>query len=218
MRVLILGATGRTGIHVLHEALKEGFEINCLTRNRNSIDITDDKLRVFEGCPSNMKNLDMAISDCDAIISVLNISRTSDFPWAKLRTPSTFLSDVIENVIAVSNQRSIIRVIVCSAWGVSETIHDIPFWFRSLIRQSNIGVAYANHEVQEVLLMKTKLDWTIVRPSGLTNSKKKENIKESYSNNPKPSLSISRLSVAKYMVSALSNPKLIHKAVTISAS
>jgi putative NADH-flavin reductase len=217
MRVLILGASGRTGIHVLHEALKEGFEINCLTRNHNTIDITDDKLRVFEGCPSKINNLDMAINDCDAIISVLNISRTSDFPWAKLRTPSTFLSDVIENVIAVSNQRSIKRIIVCSAWGVSETIYDIRFWFRWLISQSNIGLAYANHEVQENLLMKTKLDYTIVRPSGLTNSKKKENIKESYSNNPKPSLTISRLLVAKYMVQALSNPKLIHKTITISA-
>ena len=86
-------------------------------------------------------------------------------------------------------------------------------WF---INNSNIGVAYKDDERQEKILSASKLDWTIVRPVGLSNSKKKEDIKETFSNKPKPSILISRQSVAEYLVSSLGKEDLIGKKVVIS--
>ena len=164
------------------------------------------------------KQLYKAAKGCDAIISVLNISRTSDFPWARLRTPRTFLSEVMQNSIEVSYQQGIQRVIVCSAWGVSETAFDIPFWFRWLINYSNIGKAYKDHERQEKLIMTTDLDWTIVRPVGLTNTLKQQNIQVSFKNEPTPKMTIGRRSVAEFMVRAVKDASLIRKLPVISAS
>ena len=217
MKLLILGATGRTGKMILTEALKQGYEINCLVRQPAKIKKKHKRLEIYNGSPEKISELETAIKGCNAIVSALNISRKTDFPWSKLRTPKTFLSDVMKNIISLEQKTKIDRIVVCSAWGVAETEKEIPSWFKWVIKNSNIGVAYADHERQENLLKSSNLNWTIVRPSGLINSKKNQNVIESYDNEPKPKITISRKSVAEFMVSALSNEKLIGQTPVISA-
>ncbi len=215
MKILLLGATGRTGELVLKKALEAGFKVNCLARKTERI-TKRENLRIFEGDPSNKYHLSNALSDCNYIISVLNISRKSDFPWSKLKTPEHYLSDVMQTILQVTKDKAIKHLTICSAWGVAETKKDLPKWFKWLIDKSNIGVAYKDHERQESLLEKANLSWTIVRPVGLTNTKKKENITESYQNYPKPGLLISRLSVAEYLLASLLNKNLKNKKVVVS--
>jgi hypothetical protein len=122
----------------------------------------------------------------------------------------------MNNVISLSKKNNIERLIVCSAWGVAETEQEIPFWFRWFIKNSNIGVAYEDHERQERIIKSSDLKWTIIRPTGLTNFKKDKKIIESYNNIPKPKLTVSRKNVAKFMVNALSNDDLIGRLPVIS--
>ncbi len=217
MNILLLGATGRTGKLVLQLALEAGHEVNCLVRRPEKVKNRHDSLKVFQGNTQDKHDIIKAIQGCDAIISVLNISRTSDFPWAPLRTPKDFLSKTMNQLISVAHEQGLTRIVVCSAWGVAETKADLPGWFRWFIDNSNIGVAYRDHERQEVLLEASSLDWTIVRPVGLTNSKKPEQVIESQNNQPKPKLLISRLSVAKYMVDSLSKEENLKKKLVISS-
>lgn len=171
MKILLLGATGRTGKLVLKAAKENDYQINCLVRNKGKVEESNG-VQVFTGNPNNADDLEKAIQGCEAIISALNISRTSDFPWANLRTPPQYLSEVMSKTLKLAEKHNINRLVVCSAWGVAETKDDLPGWFRWFIDNSNIGVAYKDHEHQEKLIRESDLDWTIVRPSGLTNSKK----------------------------------------------
>ncbi|TRX56209.1 hypothetical protein FNH22_16350 [Fulvivirga sp. M361] len=184
MMILLLGGTGRTGKLVLEEAVKRGYLVNCLVRDPTRLERDHASINFFKGSPNQMSDLKQSMYGCEAIISVLNISRTPDFPWARLRTPVTFLSDVMHNVIELAEQEGIKRIIVCSAWGVAETKRDVPAWFNWFINNSNIGFAYKDHEKQEELLKKSNLRWTIVRPTGLTNSKKEQKVIESYYGRP----------------------------------
>mgnify|MGYP003636899402 CR=1 FL=1 len=217
MKILILGATGRTGKWILAEALEQGYKVNCLVRKPEEINQNHSALKIYKGSPESISELESALKGCDAIISALNISRKSDFPWSKLRTPKTFLSDVMKNIITLSTKIKIDRIVVCSAWGVADTEKEIPLWFNWFIKNSNIGVAYKDHERQENLLKSSTLNWTIVRPSGLVDLSKSQTIIESYNNEPKPKITISRKSVAEFMVQTLSDEKLIGKAPVISA-
>lgn len=209
MKILILGATGRTGKLILAEALHQGFEINCLVREPDNIKKKHNNLKLYQGSPERISELAKAMQGCKGVISALNISRKTDFPWSKLRTPPKFLSEVMKHVISLSKKNQIERLVVCSAWGVAETEEEIPFWFRWIIKNSNIGVAYKDHERQEKIIKSSDLKWTIVRPTGLTNFKKEKKIIESYNNKPKPKLTVSRKNVAKFMVNALSKDELI---------
>ena len=216
MKILLLGATGRTGKLILKELLGQRYQINCLVREPEKINETNKNLTVLKGSPQNFSDLRKAFKGCDAIISALNISRKSDFPWSKLKTPPNFLSEVTRNIISLTKAKEVRRIIVCSAWGVAETKTQIPFWFRLLIHYSNIGIAYRDHENQENELKKSSLNWTIVRPSVLTNFKRKRKVIESYQNSPKPKLTISRENVAKFMVDALTRNELIRQIPTLS--
>jgi uncharacterized protein YbjT (DUF2867 family) len=205
MKILILGATGRTGKLLVEEAVKQGFDINVLVRDENKLTVESAAIMVFEGTPANPTVLLKAMHGCDAILSALNISRTSDFPWAALRTPKDFLSAGMKNIIDVAEQLKVKRIIITTAWGVSETKDEIPWWFAWLISHSKIGYAYRDHEQQEALLKNSSLNYTIVRPAGLTNSLKSKDVIVSFDNYPKPSLTISRKNVALFMLNALKN-------------
>jgi uncharacterized protein YbjT (DUF2867 family) len=138
MRILILGATGRTGKHLVSEALKNGHIVHVLVRDKSKIHHNAEQLTIFEGLPTDRTALKNAMTGCEAILTALNISRTSDFPWARLRTPKTFLSDTMKAVVKVAEEEKIKRIVVCSAWGANETKKDIPWWFRWFIDHSNI--------------------------------------------------------------------------------
>lgn len=215
MKILLLGSTGRTGKLVLAALVKKDIEVNCLVRNSERLK-PQKGLTIFEGDASDSHELIRAIDGCGYVISVLNISRKSDFPWSALRTPQNYLSEMMRRLIPIAEEKGIQQIIICSAWGVAETKKDLPKWFRWFIEHSNISYAYRDHERQEELLTASKLNWTIVRPTGLTNSQKEQHIKETFGTEPRPFATISRQSVASYMVDCLNNTALIGKKVVIS--
>jgi nucleoside-diphosphate-sugar epimerase len=203
MRILILGATGRTGKLVLEQSLQRRYTVNVLVRDKSKLLQHDEWLTAFEGSPEDKIALGTAMKGCEAIISALNISRVSDFPWSKLRSAKDFLSVTMKNIIELAPRHNIERIIFTSAWGVGETRKEIPGWFRWFIDHSNIRYPYEDHARQEVLLKSTSLHWTSVRAAGLTNSKKKKKIIVSFNNEPKPRLTISRGNVAGFMLDVL---------------
>ena len=216
MKVLLLGATGRTGELILEELLQRGYTVRALVRDENKMKVTSSALAVFESSTLDEQTLNAAMQGCEAIISALNISRNRDFPWSALRTPKDFLSETIKKVILAASQNQIKRVIIISAWGVSETRADIPWWFKWIIDYSNIRFAYQDHELQEQLLKETDLNWTAIRPAGLTNSSSVKPVKVSINNSPKPSLLIGRKSVANFTVNVLEQEMYIRQALVIS--
>jgi len=146
----------------------------------------------------------------------LGIVRASDAPWSKLITAKNFISESIKNVIAEADQQNVKRLITVSAWGVGETKKEIPFWLRWLINYTNLGPVYEEHEKEEKLLANSNLNWTAVRPVALNDSEKTKTLKVSFNNFPKPSLQISRQSVAKFIVNIAKSDKYDMKSPTIS--
>jgi uncharacterized protein YbjT (DUF2867 family) len=216
MRILILGSTGRTGRILLSEALNRGHKVTVLISHKGALKIKPELVEVYEGTPLNKFTLAEAMEGCDAVLSSLNISRVSDLPWSKLRTSKDFLSESMGHILEAARQVHLKRIIIATAWGVAETRKDIPFWFRWLIKNSNIRYPYYGHEKQEQLLKSSDMDWTIIRPVGLTDSSKARDIKVSLNNQPKPSLTISRRNVALFMLEALEKNLYIRQCPVIS--
>lgn len=216
MKILILGATGRTGKLLVEEAVTNGYDVNVLVRDEIKLTIRSATIKIFEGSPADKSALAKAMQGCEAILSTLNISRKSDFPWAALRTPKDFLSATMKNIIELADQLKIKRLITVSAWGVGETKKDLPLWFRWLIDYSKISYAYHDHELQEDLLKKSALSWTAIRPTGLTNTLNNKQVQVSFNNSPIPHLTVSRRNVARFMLNVLKNDLFINQSPTVS--
>ena len=216
MKILIIGATGRTGRLVVEETLKQGYDLNVLVRDKNKISFSSKSIKVYQGTPTRRADLAAAMQGCEVIISALGIARASDAPWSKLITAENFITESMKNVIAEADQQNLKRIITISAWGVGETKKEIPFWLRWLINYTNLRPVYAEHESEEKLLANSNLNWTAVRPVALNDSKKIKTLKVSFNNFPKPNLQISRQSVAKFIVDIVKSDKYEMKSPTIS--
>lgn len=216
MKILILGGTGRTGAFLVDEALKQGYTINILLRDKSKWQHNSTAITLFEGTPTDKAALQQAMQGCEAILSTLNISRTSDFPWAPLRTATDFLSASMKNIIELAGELQINRLIITTAWGVNKTKKDVPGWFRWVIDHSNVAYPYRDHELQETLLQQSALNFTVVRPVGLTNSLNNKLVQATINNQPKPHLTVSRQNVARFMMKVLQQDLYLRQFVTVS--
>ena len=217
MQILILGATGRTGKLLVQLSLEKGYNVRVLIRDMNKLQIAHPRLEIIEGAVTDRAMLKKAMAGVDAILSCLNISRTNDFPWSPLRTPKDFLSTVMKLVIDEAGKQQISRIIVVSAWGVGETKVDIPGWFRWFIDNSNIKYPYLDHAIQEQLLMQSSMEWTVVRPTGLTSFRKKKVTMVTIGKLPRPTITITRYAVAEFMLEVLEKGLYIREKPIISA-
>ena len=215
-RILLLGASGRTGKVLLKLALEKGYHVNVIVRDISNFPVQHKDLKIFAGNPMDQQILNEAMQGCQAIVSTLNISRQSDFPWSGLRTPENFLSETMRHVIELSPLHDISRIIVLSAWGVGDSRKYIPGWFRWLIDHSNIGAAYREHATQEQLLAASRLQYTAIRPAALVNAVRPIDILVSFNNSPKPGLTISRFNVAIFILDILAQNSYLRETPVIS--
>ena len=71
MKLLILGATGKTGRHLVTQALEKGHDVTILARDRSKVGIQHERLRIAEGDVTNDAALGEAMGKQDAVISAI---------------------------------------------------------------------------------------------------------------------------------------------------
>ena len=216
LRILLLGSTKGLGKEILNEALSLGFEINCLVRNAKKFPIEENNIRVFEGDATSSIDLENAVQDSKIIISTLNVMRKNLFPWSNITNDKNTISKSSKNIIEISKRKKVKHLISVSAWGVNESLDHIPIWFKLLIKNSNLKYPYIDHGKSEKLLVNSNLNWTILRPSALVNFLNNHQVKESISLKNKPSLIISRKSLAKFIINIVDKKNYYNKIVTVS--
>ncbi len=215
-RILLLGATGRTGRLALEYALAQGLEVTALMRRPAAITVQSDKLAVIEGSPLNADDVKRAMAGCDAVVSALNNNRTSDNPWAKRLSPSLFMTHSIRTCLAAMKEQGMRRIVVLSSVGVNDSFGDAVFFMRWLIRNTNLQYTFQDHDAQEAELRRSGMDWTAVRAALLNNGRKLKTLIVSSYNEPKPALMISRLHTAHYLIDCLNDQTTFRRAPTIS--
>ena len=210
MKILVLGATGRTGKLFAQFATAKNHQVTAIVRNKK--DAILPKVNYIEGLPTDEQLLTKALQGMDAVVVSLNINRTSDNPFARVVSPLTLISDSIKALIPAMEKNGVKRIITVSGSGVGDSWNDMSLIARLLIRYSNIWKAYEDHDRQEQIMRQSGLDWTIVRPVML-NDKDSDEYKAVIG---KPSGgSISRKGVAKFILDSLESEKYIKEIVTL---
>ena len=206
MNLLILGATGRTGALTVREAIKRGHHVTAVVRSKKKLAIPE--VVCHEGSVTDVALMGKAAESIDAAICCLNIARSSDFPWAKLISPETLISDAIKTLIQVMEEKKTPRIITMSAWGAGDSWKQMNRLFRLLIKISNIRFGFDDHNRQEDRLMASSLAWTIVRPVFLND--KDSSAYQVVSSRP-PRLGISRQAVGAFMMDCLEQNMFVHQ-------
>ena len=215
MEVLLIGANKGLGYQVLKELLSKKITVNCLIRRKGLINFESKYLNIFYGDATNLSDLKNSIGNSECIISTINVQRKNIFPWSRLTNSKTTISDFAKNSIIVSEDK-INRIITISAWGVGESMEKIPKLFKFLIKFSNLKYPYIDHDIHEKVIENSNLNWTIIRPTALTNETKYHDIEEFKGKRKINKITIGRKSLAKYVVKIIDDKYFYRKKITVS--
>lgn len=206
MKIVIFGANGKTGRLLVDQALKEGHKVIAFIRNPGSLLINHPNIKIVVGHLNETLKLRDIISGSDACISAIG--------GKSLTHRSIEFTNGIENLITVLKEEGVKRFIYLSSLGAGESKCLIPQPARFFLTKILLRVPLADHNKNESHILSSNLDWTIVRPAGLTDGKKTCEIKDgitkvSIKGNPR----ISRANVANFMLKQIMDPTYIHKCV-----
>ncbi|MEE2620609.1 MAG: NAD(P)-binding oxidoreductase [Chloroflexota bacterium] len=215
MEVLLIGANKGLGYQVLKELLSKKITVNCLIRRKGLINFESKYLNIFYGDATNLSDLKKSIGNSECIISTINVQRKNIFPWSRLTNSKTTISDFAKNSIIASEDK-INRIITISAWGVGESMEKIPKLFKFLIKFSNLKYPYIDHDIHEKVIENSNLNWTIIRPTALTNETKYHDIEEFKGKRKINKITIGRKSLAKYVVKIIDDKYFYRKKITVS--
>jgi uncharacterized protein YbjT (DUF2867 family) len=214
MKILLLGATGRTGIQIIEEALKKGYMISAIARNPEKL--KDYKIEITQGTPYDFETVEKAIKDCDAVINTLNVSRKSDNPWAPLAAPKDMISKSASNAIKVMEKVGIKRFVALSTIGAGRSWKKTPKILKIIVSISNLKHAFLDHGRQEAILENSSIDYTICRAPMLSN-KINETGAIATAEGVKPAgMYLSRNSAASFFLRIIENNEHIRETISLS--
>lgn len=211
MKVLVLGATGRTGQHIVEQGLAKGHQITALVRDPSKV-AAREGLTLIQGTPTDAQDLANAANGAEAIVVALNNPRTSDAPWSKPVTTEKILTKVAQNLAALGKK----RVVFLSAISVGDSFKDTAWFMRVMIKRTNLSYAYADHNSAEQVFRASDTDWTLVRAMGLSNSDKEKTLVVGTATDPKPGMMVRRSAVAGFMLDCAENGLHIHETPVVS--
>jgi putative NADH-flavin reductase len=207
MKLLILGATGGTGRHLLTQALEAGHEVTVLARNHTAVSTLHPRLRVVEGDLTAAPGPTEAIRGQDAVLSA--IGRGQSFKSERLIQRS------VPALLKAMEATGVRRLIFTSAIGVGDSAKDTPLaaklFSRILLRD-----IYADKLIGDDMIRRSGLDWTIVQPTKLTDGP----LTGTYRSGERLPLrglpSISRADTARFLLTLLADRASIGKTLIVS--
>ena len=204
MKLLIIGGTGKTGRELIQQGLEQGHDITALVRKPERLKYDHPKLRVIKGNVLIPDTLETAVRSQDAVLSALGHKR--------FIIKTSILSEGTRNIIHAMDKYGVSRLICITSLGINDSRFKLGLYYTLFTIPVILLFYFLDKSKQEKLIMKSKLDWTIVRPGQLTNGKKRLKYKHG------PNLGsyiltkmISRADVAHFMLSQLEDKTYIHK-------
>ena len=206
MRLLILGATGPTGLQLVDQALAAGHEVTAFIRSAARVSMKHPNLTIEVGDATESRALEGPMIGRDAVLSALGAG-------SSLR--SEIASCAAAALIQAMHAQGLRRIISLSAFGVGETFGQASLVqrlaYRTLLRQ-----IFADKAKADAMLRQSGLDWTLVYPTVLTNGVRTGSYRTgetlAMSGMPK----ISRADVAAFMLAQLSSSEWLRRTAVIS--
>jgi uncharacterized protein YbjT (DUF2867 family) len=197
--LLVLGGSGRTGIHVLKHAIARGHQVRALVRNPDAFEAPAG-VQLITGTPGNIDDIRRAAEGTEAVVSVLNNARASDNPWAKPVSPPSFMTDASRATLIVMGEQGITRIVAASSQGVAEDWKRVNPILRGLINISNIKVGFNDHNGVDALMRTSGVDWTLARAVALTDKPAKGPLRAAEPGTEKPAPFVNRDDLAAFLL------------------
>jgi putative NADH-flavin reductase len=207
MKLLILGATGATGIHVVTQAVERGHTVTAFVRNPDPLKKFENRIAVVRGNLLESAELEQVLTGQEAVLSAFG----PRLPIAKAD------ADLLQRfAAALTNgmQKAGVRrvVIESTAFLFKDAMIPPAHFFGRLFFP---GVVRDAGEMENIVA-KSGLDWTLVRAPQLTNKASTGKYRTKIGHLPSFGFNISRADVADFMIKAGENHASIQKIIGLA--
>jgi putative NADH-flavin reductase len=207
MKTLIVGASGRTGRELVLQAARRGHEVTAFVRTPKAFSSTAS-VALVQGDILDAASVERAVDGQDAVVCALGPRDRND---ASLQSEGT------RNLVSAMRAKGVRRLILMSSIGVGEAKKQ-SWFFGTLIVPLLLRKVFADKERQEEIVVDSRLDWTIVRPSHLTLAPPIAEVKVTTDYLTKVGWSIPRANVATFILDALETRGFVGMKPTIGSA
>lgn len=205
MKVAIFGATGKTGRPMTEQALALGYEVTAHARTPSKLGIEHENLTVVQGDMLEAASVATAVEGVDAVLVAVGSNELKD---------KTIRTNATRNVLAAMKKHGVERIVIISSIGVGDSWSHLSFAAKGIFK-SLLKNAMIDHNNQEEAVRNSGLKWTIVRPSGLTDTEAAGSFSVKLPEEKHKGGRIARADVAGFVLQQVESDVFLHKAVSI---
>ncbi len=204
MKIAVFGASGKTGILIVYQALNQGHMVTAFARYPANVTIRHNNLRVIQGDVLEPEKVGLAVVGQDAVLCALGYDKNK---------PNIMLSEGTGNILKAMEATGVKRFICMSSAGILG--NDGGFWFGKIIMPLFLKHVFEDKKRQAKVIEQSSAEWVIVRPTGLTDAPKTNTYK--VTPGIPTSRSIPRADVADFMLKLLNDKKYDRSMPAISS-
>lgn len=211
MKIAVFGASGKTGIKAVGQALEKGYEVKALVRNPQKITVSDEKLSIVQGDVTDTATVEKTINGVDGVLVTLGASPDMQ--------ADIVMEQGTKNIIDAMKKYKVKRIIVQSSYAMSGDEEGIHFMKQMGMGDEQIAMVQKvldDKKKQTEAVVTSGLEYILVRPLMLTDGEKTGEYRVGENIEVKLGDSISRADVADFMLKALTDTSYIGKIVTLS--
>ena len=206
MKVLIIGAAGKSGRAAVEQALAAGHDVTAFVHKTEGY-LPDPNVRVIQGDARHRSAMDSAMLGQDAVIDTIG---------GKLSFRTTTLeASAAATIIASMQSNGVRRLVVISVIGEGESMANTN-WYERLFLATLLRSEMKDKAAMEAIVNASGLDWIIVRLPFLTNDPGTGNLHVFSAETGEIAHKLTRADLAAFMVAQLSSDEYLQKAVAIA--
>jgi|SRR5215469_6493227 len=206
MKLVVLGATGGTGLEIVGQAIARGHSVTAFVRNPAAMIRFRNRIAIVDGNLLSRADMELAISGHDAILSGFG----PRVPVSK--TDKTLMRDFARTLTEAMGDTGVKRAVIISvAFLFKDSIIPPAYIFGRLFFPRTVADASAMENVFE----SSRLDWTIVRPPRLTDKALTGKYRVREDHLPPLGFTISRADVADFVLKAVEDPNTVRKIIGV---
>lgn len=206
MKITVIGGNRGTGSHVVRLAAQAGHQVTCVSRS-GATSLPEGVSEVV-GDALDAEVARGAVAGADAVVLTVGSTGGSDRHRA----------DVTRSVVEAMRAGGVRRLVVQSSLGVGDSMGLLPGPAR-LMARTVLGRALADHADQEAAVAASGLDWTVVRPGGLTDGPATGKYVAQETSEGRPMTSrVARADVAACIVGLLEDPRTFGRALAVGGA
>jgi putative NADH-flavin reductase len=209
VRLVIFGASGRTGRELVRQALERGHEVKAFARTPARLGLEHERREIVEGDVQDATAVEQAVAGADAVLSALGPTANKPDPQVTRGTG---------NVVSAMERHGVSRLIITGGAGVGDP-QDRPNLANRLVKSALLLLArhvYEDMRGAVEAVRASNLEWTVVRLPRLTDDPSAGRVRAGYLG-ADVGIRIGRSDVASFMLDQLETDRWLRAAPVISA-